>query len=324
MHGQRGQLARHIHYHNVKPCCHSAEVLGMKITRQEPVLVFVDAEACAVVDDLASHVAPACVPYAAGRDIHLACCQKIQKRARVWAFDLVLDDRRHVEHHSQSLLTDQGMFPNFEFLRALKKSLDGDRGTIFRWAAHENTILNHIKDQLTRIPQAPNDKDELIQFIESITNDAERSMVDLNEIALKCYFHPSTQGRTSLKKVLPAVLQSSEILKSEYSTPIGPYPASLNFPADFIWYQLNDSQIVDPYDLLKQYAEKLFKEINPTISQENRLIADGGAAAMAYARLQFEKLPDDERQRINASLLRYCELDTLAMVMIMKAWIDWS
>ncbi|MEK9698032.1 MAG: DUF2779 domain-containing protein [Candidatus Poseidoniales archaeon] len=236
----------------------------------------------------------------------------------------VMHENGHVEHLNQTLLTEQGVFPNFEFVRQLKKSLDGDSGTIFRWAAHENTILNHIKNQLTTSPRAPDDKDELIQFIESITNQAERSMVDLNEMALKCYFHPSTQGRTSIKKVLPAVLQSSEILKSEYSKPIGPHPASLNFPEDFIWYQLKDSQLVDPYDLLKQHAEKLFQEINPTISQENRLIADGGAAAMAYARLQFENLPDDERQRINMSLLRYCELDTLAMVMIMKAWIEWS
>jgi hypothetical protein len=236
----------------------------------------------------------------------------------------VMHENGRVEHRSQSLLTDPGRFPNFEFVEKLKKSLEVDSGTIFRWAAHENTILNHIKKQLISSPQAPSDKDELIQFIESITNQAERSMVDLNEMALKCYFHPSTRGRTSIKKVLPAVLQSSEILKSEYSKPIGPDQASLNFPADFIWYQLKDSQLVDPYDLLKQYAEKLFKEINPTISQENRLIADGGAAAMAYARLQFEDLPDDERQRINKSLLRYCELDTLAMVMIMKAWIEWS
>ena len=236
----------------------------------------------------------------------------------------VMHENGRVEHRSQNLLTDPGKFPNFEFVEKLKKSLEVDSGTIFRWAAHENTILNHIKKQLISSPQAPSDKDELIQFIESITNQAERSMVDLNEMALKCYFHPSTQGRTSIKKVLPAVLQSSEILKSEYSKPIGPYPASLNFPEDFIWYQLKNSQLVDPYDLLKQHAEKLFQEINPTISQENRLIADGGAAAMAYARLQFENLPDDERQRINTSLLRYCELDTLAMVMIMKAWIEWS
>jgi hypothetical protein len=40
----------------------------------------------------------------------------------------------------------------------------------------------------------------------------------------------------------------------------------------------------------------------------------------AYARLQFEDMPDCHRQSIRSALLRYCELDTLAMVMVMQAW----
>jgi hypothetical protein len=31
-------------------------------------------------------------------------------------------------------------------------------------------------------------------------------------------------------------------------------------------------------------------------------------------------MPDFQRQAIKAALLRYCELDTLAMVMVMQAW----
>ncbi len=33
-----------------------------------------------------------------------------------------------------------------------------------------------------------------------------------------------------------------------------------------------------------------------------------------------EEMPDEERAALNAGLLRYCELDTLAMVMIVEAW----
>ena len=53
-------------------------------------------------------------------------------------------------------------------------------------------------------------------------------------------------------------------------------------------------------------------------------IAEGGAAAAAFARLQFECLSDQQRSNIKNALLRYCELDTLAMVMIVEAWKDWS
>ena len=49
-------------------------------------------------------------------------------------------------------------------------------------------------------------------------------------------------------------------------------------------------------------------------------IAEGGAAAMAFARLQFEDLSQQTREQIKAALLRYCELDTLAMVMVFESW----
>ncbi len=53
-------------------------------------------------------------------------------------------------------------------------------------------------------------------------------------------------------------------------------------------------------------------------------VAEGGAAAMAYARLQFEDITPAQREQIEQALLRYCELDTFAMVMILEAWLDWG
>jgi len=236
----------------------------------------------------------------------------------------IMHEDGSVEHRSQALITDPGVFPNFDFIRDLKNSLDTDEGTIFRWATHENTILNHIKVQLGNYAQAPEDKTELIRFIDKITDDADRSMVDLNEIALRCYFHPSTKGRTSIKKVLPAVLETSNLLRKEYSMPIGDTNnTSLNFPNSLVWFKETKGKVVDPYEILKQYTTTLFKNNCAPASLENALISEGGAAAMAYARLQFEDMPSQERTSIEQALMRYCELDTLAMVMIMKAWIDW-
>jgi len=42
---------------------------------------------------------------------------------------------------------------------------------------------------------------------------------------------------------------------------------------------------------------------------------------MAYAQMQFTEMKPEEREAIHSSLLKYCELDTLAMVMI---WEDWQ
>ena len=55
------------------------------------------------------------------------------------------------------------------------------------------------------------------------------------------------------------------------------------------------------------------------ISQDEEL-ADGGAAMTAYARMQFEDMSDYERDELRKALLKYCELDTLAMVMLYEGW----
>ena len=52
--------------------------------------------------------------------------------------------------------------------------------------------------------------------------------------------------------------------------------------------------------------------------------AKGGAATIAYARMQFEEVSQAEREATKKALLRYCELDTLAMVMIFEAWNNWA
>ena len=41
---------------------------------------------------------------------------------------------------------------------------------------------------------------------------------------------------------------------------------------------------------------------------------------MAWARMQFDDVSDTERNDTFRALLRYCELDTLAMVMICQHW----
>ena len=45
---------------------------------------------------------------------------------------------------------------------------------------------------------------------------------------------------------------------------------------------------------------------------------DGGAALTAYGKIQYTDMTNEERNQIKEALLKYCELDTLAMVMIME------
>jgi hypothetical protein len=57
--------------------------------------------------------------------------------------------------------------------------------------------------------------------------------------------------------------------------------------------------------------------------QKTPAVNQGGAATNAYLCLQFEDMPDAHRLVTEKALLRYCELDTLAMVMILQAWQHW-
>jgi hypothetical protein len=247
----------------------------------------------------------------------------------------VVEADGRVEHRTQFLSTTPGKKPNYDFARALQAAL-GSTGTVFMWSPHENTTLNAILAELEQDPAPPPDAAELGTFIRSLTNrkvdtsDAvtgSRALVDLCRLAAKAFFHPATKGSNSIKKVLPAVMQSSDYLKQRYSQPIYGRERlirSLNIPAQ-VWWQEADGTVVDPYRLLPPVFTDLPREVVDALESDDGLeIAQGGAATTAYARLQFEDIAPQERQSIEAALLRYCELDTLAMVMVYEAWRDRS
>ena len=236
----------------------------------------------------------------------------------------VMHEDGRVEHVGEFLLTDPVVFPNFKFAQALKDQLDHDDGTVFMWSPHENTILNKIIKQLEATPNPPPNGSELIDFIRSLVKVGERAMYDLCKLSGKAYFHVGTKGSSSIKKVLPAVLKTSTFLREKYSQPVygaqGGIP-SKNFTNFTWWVDAGQGVPLEPYDLLKDYGSELLGEtVLAGEDPDELVIANGGAAATAYARLQFEELGAKPRQKICEALLRYCELDTLAMVMIVEAW----
>ena len=231
-----------------------------------------------------------------------------------------------VRHVGQFLCAEPGVFPNFQFARALMRELSNDDGTVFMWSHHENTILNAISRQLMEDENPPDDLVALLEFLGRLTKGGDRAMVDLCDLAGKAFFHPNTKGSSSIKKVLPAILKGSDELKTKYSRPIYGAPggmASLNFtsPQGFAWIDVSaDGTVSNPYDRLKAMARDMLPEGVDVEAGDDSIIAEGGAAATAYARLQFEQMDTLMRDRIKSALLRYCELDTLAMAMIVEAW----
>ena len=47
-------------------------------------------------------------------------------------------------------------------------------------------------------------------------------------------------------------------------------------------------------------------------------IGDGGTASVEFFRMTYDTCSDEEKKKIRENLLKYCELDTLAEVMIVE------
>ena len=238
-----------------------------------------------------------------------------------------------VKHAGEFINAEPGIFPNFDFIRSLRDQLGSDNGTIFRYSHHENTFLNLILEQLQTEPAGVSDKVELIGFIKSIAKPAakseeqwspDREILDLLELVKKYYFDPATKGSNSIKYILPSVLRWSKFLQMKYSKPVYGSPngiPSKNFQS-WSWFQTTSEGLgKDPYDLLPKLFSAETIGDNRLLTNESEL-KNGGAALVAYAKMQFEDMSDYERGELETALLKYCELDTLAMVMIYEAWVN--
>ena len=258
------------------------------------------------------------------------------------------DGKVIIRHANQWISTKAGHFPSIDFVRALRKALmpDGNLfGTIFRYHNHENTVLRSLRKVIleANLESAP-DKIDLIDFIDLITKATsdevkeigeyvgKRPMVDLHRLIQEGYYSKHAGGSISLKFMLPAVLKDAPEVANLYRKP-GVYGSglaidSLNFKGieGHIWLQAEKSD--DPYKTLPSIFGPEHDELNDMLirlagdEDEDGSINQGGLAMTAYNFTQFSDLSSFERKSIEQSLLRYCELDTLAMVILVQGLME--
>jgi hypothetical protein len=131
----------------------------------------------------------------------------------------------------------------------------------------------------------------------------------MRDLVLRYCYLPEAKGSNSIKKILPAVLNIAGRSMAEK------FPEEIRFD--------DQRRVVDPYKNLPP----IFSDVSATdlAKFDGRLVdredlADGGAAMLAWARMQFSEMSGIERDALGDALLRYCRLDTLAMVMIWEWW----
>jgi len=188
-------------------------------------------------------------------------------------------------------------FPNFEFARTPRKAI-GDVGTVYIWSPYERTTLNDVRKQMDLYGE---DDASLKKWLDSLIEKPNRRIVDLCRLAEEYYFHPLMKGRLSIKYVLPAVWSTDPELRHD---PL------------FKRYVKNDKEgnLLTPYGALPP--------LPVGDEEEEDVVVEGTGAIRAYQEMMFglASLDSNKRETYRKLLLQYCELDTVAMVMIWKHW----
>jgi hypothetical protein len=150
-------------------------------------------------------------------------------------------------------------------------------------------------------------------------------MIDLCDWVNQYYLDPATKGSNSIKKILPSVIQQSIYLQQKYGHKdlYGKHLTmkSLNFDNQ-TWLVKQGQHYLNPYDLLANPLGLGQQELEgiEELDDASIEIKNGGMAIIAYSLIQDHKLTLEEVQAYRNALLRYCELDTLAMVMVFEAF----
>jgi hypothetical protein len=215
---------------------------------------------------------------------------------------------RHVEW-----LDTENDNPNLGFLESLRKLL-GEHGTIYHWADYEVVVTQELANEI----RGDESKADLVSWVDrnwgtnakakKLAVKSERCL-DLLEISRGHFYDQDMKGSHSIKKVLPVVWKNPAIQKL--------------FPK----YAVDEKgqPVKSPYDALPALTLQDTKDNALDLSKLDELdvVKNGPGAMLAYEHIRYGLAASDQaaRKSMRRQLMRYCELDTAAMVMVWKYWL---
>ncbi|MBK6953826.1 MAG: DUF2779 domain-containing protein [Crocinitomicaceae bacterium] len=213
-------------------------------------------------------------------------------------------NKRTGELTHQEWINTAESFPNFEFALSLMQATN-DGGEIMIWSHHENTVLRDIHSQMEKYGFHNDALKKWLEYVVKFDDADTTEMTDMCRWAELGYFHPYTNGRTSIKVTLPAVLSS--FTNQKIQTLLENFEPGINL------FKKENNIVVSPYKLLPAASE---------IDQYE--VAEGTAAMRAYQDMLYGFAKNDpaKKESIKQALLKYCKLDTLAMVVIYEHWMS--
>lgn len=189
----------------------------------------------------------------------------------------------------QEWLNAADSWPNQTFAETLRTAI-GDDGPILTWSSFEKSTLKQISAEMTVFGH---DAPELIEWMGDVIN---RRVVDMYKWCTDWYFHPGMGGSASIKRVLDATWKTDAAMRAQFE--------SLT--------RTTVDASSDPYASLPPVS----------IGGELRFVQEGTGAVLAYEEMMYGISRHDAEQRRDWGKLlkRYCELDTLSMVLIFDHW----
>lgn len=202
--------------------------------------------------------------------------------------------------------------PTSGFLQSLHELL-GEKGTIYHWGNYEVAVSQELVNEIRK----DQSKATLVAWADrnwgyGKGKEAVRSQrtLDLCNISREHFYDPAMKGSHSIKVVLPVAWRNKEVQKlfPEYSKDRNGNPAS------------NPYDALPALTLLDREPSGLAQLVD---LEELDIVKDGTGAMRAYEHIRYGAGSSQAavREDVRRQLLRYCQLDTAAMLMVWRYWI---
>lgn len=210
-----------------------------------------------------------------------------------WSCHSLAGPGAKLEH--REFLNRDATWPNERFARSLREAL-GDTGTILVWSPFEKSVLNAVADELSALGSGDVDLANWLRTTALPPGVEHARQVDMLKLCREHYYHPGMGGSNSIKAVLAAVWASSPAVRARFAEVMG----------------REGDPVLGPYATLP----------SALIGGAQEEVAEGTGAIRAYFAMAYgvEKDDPEAADKWARLLLDYCELDTLAMVLIWEHW----
>jgi hypothetical protein len=198
-----------------------------------------------------------------------------------------------LEH--SAFLDREASWPNERFARSLRDRIGAD-GTVLVWSHFERNTLNEVAADLTTLGSGDPGLAEWLTMLARKPGTEGARQLDMLTLCRDAYYHPGMGSSYSIKYVLDAIWTASPEVRAGFAKAAG----RAGDPA------------LGPYAALP----------GELIAGEEQGVREGTGAIRAYFRMVYGDERTDTRavEQWARLLLDYCELDTLAMVLIWEHW----